>query len=786
MKKVFLLSLLGLIGLIRSCPAQTLDSIIRHIYEPLDKSAVQSGILINQTPVFLWPGRYDGHRLTDSLRLDLDAFGLLYGQFRGASVGRSYLPDPVIYLDRARKLPQASNEVPLMFMATRYDRIRQGAREAGLLDWREGQLYDVKGRHSSPYVQDTCFAFAALRQKVRGRTVQFRLPSALIFNNLGWDICAVQMDFGDGRGFQRLQCDGEAWVTFPEAGEKTLTLRYQHEGRTFETAAYLTVENVEVSADERGGLMSFDTVPNEVVNLGGTTLSLFYSCDDHKLRKPLIVVEGFGGTFTFKSMLDLLKLGNANGQPLDTWLNLHEYDLIWVDLTDPFASVSDNGNALIQALTWINARKHADESSESNAMIGASMGGLVGKYALLKMHNEMGKDSEVEIFFTYDSPLKGANFPIGLQAFIRDIVYNAESVGASTASLANALLLLDSPAAKDMLMARVEITGGVPLSFSTNPAFQFDILQYDIDQLELVQPLGSITRHIVLANGADGGIMQESIEPIQKILDFWVALDEADGAPGPEACYNVQINAEAFAATDQTTLIYRRTIEVGINAFCEPFADDQTYEAILELSSPIGLDNAPGGIGVLGLDDIAGGLPVIAQSLPNLLSTTSDFNLECYSFIPTVSALGNPVGTNPSTSFPCGASGAARCSASDDNLQENPATGEPEFNQGHVTMNGRIATVITEELLAGSQVAGLAPTLNSTEIYNFGKTNNVAGMTTVSTPRTVAQDLIIQNNAQLWINRNDRIGYTGGNTPLNHKPQFFSVFVPGIDCAGGN
>ena len=71
------------------CQARTLEERISNIYAPLDKSEIQIDILIHQTPIFLWPGNYNGQNVADTMQASLDQFGMLYGQFRGAAVGRS-------------------------------------------------------------------------------------------------------------------------------------------------------------------------------------------------------------------------------------------------------------------------------------------------------------------------------------------------------------------------------------------------------------------------------------------------------------------------------------------------------------------------------------------------------------------------------------------------------------------------------------------------------------------------------------------------------------------------
>ena len=416
MKKVFQLALLlaGLGWLAEPCHAQSLESHFRASFAALDQSQISSGILIQQTPIFLSPVPYDGQNTADSARLSLDEFGVLFGQFRGAACGTSFLPEPSVYLDRIRKRYSAGDTVPLMFMATRYDYVRKGAMAEGLLAWDGERLRDAAARRKSPYTQDTCFAFTSLRQEVEGLRVRFQLPGKLIFNNLDLDISQVQVDFGDGRGFQNLRKSEMVEVRYPEGGRKTVTLRYQPaRGQIFTANTFIDV--IYLALSER----AYPDSPDVVVPIAGCTMSFFYSCDDKKIRRPLIVAEGFGGGLvTYSKLLKLLEPQVLpNDQTLGQWLNEREYDLIWIDWNDAGASISNNAYHLANAIEYINQQKHANGSSEPNVLIGASMGGLIGKYALLKMHNFEGKDSEVGKFFTYDSPLSaGANVPLGIQA----------------------------------------------------------------------------------------------------------------------------------------------------------------------------------------------------------------------------------------------------------------------------------------------------------------------------------------------------------------------------------
>ncbi len=81
MRKFFLLlPLLAAMGrLAQPCQAQSLDERIRNIYSPLSKTEVLSGILIHQTPLFVWPGPTNGmlHIVAASLQAGSAEFNLI-------------------------------------------------------------------------------------------------------------------------------------------------------------------------------------------------------------------------------------------------------------------------------------------------------------------------------------------------------------------------------------------------------------------------------------------------------------------------------------------------------------------------------------------------------------------------------------------------------------------------------------------------------------------------------------------------------------------------------------
>ncbi|MBL7829254.1 MAG: T9SS type A sorting domain-containing protein [Saprospiraceae bacterium] len=779
MTKFFRLVLLlaGLGGAAAPCLSQSIEKYLNSTFETLDKNSIVSGILIQKAPIFHNPYWYRGQaELPDSLLLSLDQFGLLYGQFRAAAMGKSYLPDPSVYLGKRHKQYHPGDTIPLMLMATQYDYIPKGALAAGAFTWHEKRLYDAPGRGPSPYRQDTCFVFTCLQQKVRGNNLKFQLPEELIFNNMNWEISQVQMDFNDGRGFRSVTPGQVVSIRYADSGKKKITLQYRpQKNRTLFAGTFVEIEP---AAEER----DYPDEPDEVVNLGGCSMSFFYACDDKKLRRPLIVAEGFGGEIVnFTKMLSLIQPNNLpDGSSLKDFLNERQYDLIWVDWANSGASIVNNANNLIAVLDWVNTKKHENGSSEPNILIGASMGGLVGKYALLQMHNVEGRDSEVSKFFSYDSPINtGANVPLGIQAFVRDIFELASNIGASTAAFQDGLSILDSESARDMTMVRVEVEYTNNDYILVTTSAEHDAFYGQMAALEQIRPLGHITRHIALSNGSGEGRLQENL-PQNEILKIYLKIDDiGDGFPW-ELFYNIHFNAKAWGTVTGRSLIYDQITTVN-----NWLGQTEIFSTNLTLSSPLVLDDAPGSFTDFGLPVLESVGNTFINDIAHLSESEFVVNLEKYCFIPSIGSLNNPAGTNITNSTPLSASVSDRATASFDNTVSSPYPPNlPEYNQDHVSMNSRIATIIANEL-EPAETSELQSSLASGEIYNFGQgaSISVTDPAPLSTPNEISQDVSIGTGGELWINRNNRIGYVHlTDNPFNRKPHPFAVSVPGSEC----
>ncbi len=125
---------------------------------------------------------------------------------------------------------------------------------------------------------------------------------------------------------------------------------------------------------------------------------------------------------------------------------------------------------MIEVIERVNQQKI---TSEQNVVVGASMGGIVSRYALAKMENA-GKSHCTGAFFTLDTPHNGANIPLALQAL--GWFYHATG---TTDELWDAL---NTPAARQQLITTLgaELQAGrVALHNATLPY----ITQLDLGEL---------------------------------------------------------------------------------------------------------------------------------------------------------------------------------------------------------------------------------------------------------------------------------------------------------------
>ena len=297
------------------------------------------------------------------------------------------------------------------------------------------------------------------------------------------------MNFSDGLGPITISSGGTALITYAAPGQFnlawTMSITKNIDGSVTNHTGALTFQANFNPAftypvpgpDEVWGDMLGNTYTPPINNSypsgsaynaplkAGGLVNIRYANPDHILRKPFILVEGFDPILTGSDQYAVLDpAGNTLGYGSLRWdvlvtgrnesfdddpsepsiphtpqfallpgliaqIQAKGYDLVYVDFADAGSYIQANAQFLMEVIERINAKKVGQEQS---VLVGASMGGIVCRYALAKMEQQK-KDHCVGLFGTLDTPHNGANIPLSLQGLAwyfhasgrNDLLWNA-------------------------------------------------------------------------------------------------------------------------------------------------------------------------------------------------------------------------------------------------------------------------------------------------------------------------------------------------------------------------
>jgi hypothetical protein len=213
-----------------------------------------------------------------------------------------------------------------------------------------------------------------------------------------------------------------------------------------------------------------------------------YLSDAHSvLSNPVIIVEGFDinndmnwdELYQYLNQADLIETVCAVG-----------FDAVVLNFTESTDYLQRNAFVVVELLVQV---QDAIDPEMDVVLAGASMGGLVARYALAYMETN-GPAHRVRTFVSFDAPHEGANIPLGVQYWLD--FFKEESSDA-----AYNLSRLDTPAARQMLVYH-----------HTDPAGttgESDPLRADfLADLAAVGDWPSQPRLVAVANGSGTGVNQ--------------------------------------------------------------------------------------------------------------------------------------------------------------------------------------------------------------------------------------------------------------------------------------
>ena len=453
-------------------------------YQYLPAWLYPSGILHNLSPTYLWSFRLDSNGLwhpspqyqaspyyfpgsIPAPLVDQRTWMGLYNEMHNSTSDSLLIPSARIINERD-SIARLSYEVPIAAMHLDFHRVMPGSVDSGYLYFdsllmshlpmpdtlwldRSNGLYRY---HPDPdslarLAMGSYELFAGSLTKAVHYTedtsysLTFGFPRSLMLSNQTDSMTYMEMDFANGQGFRQIQFDQPETVSYTDpaigdANHKILRLRLHYGSRLVETRMPLVVVTGVRLADSTflASSLNFDCALRDVgYDPTEALLSIRYGNPQKELRKPVLLIEGFEtalrpyGDITYNA-LSSGKIYNANGDrilehmerfrdAMDTleWLG---YDLIYIDFKNGREWIQSNALTAVKVIQWINRELQLRQSDEKLVVIGASMGGLIARYALTRMEKE-GCCHNTKTYITYDSPHNGAHIPLGLQATVRHL-----------------------------------------------------------------------------------------------------------------------------------------------------------------------------------------------------------------------------------------------------------------------------------------------------------------------------------------------------------------------------
>lgn len=298
------------------------------------------------------------------------------------------------------------------------------------------------------------FAMAALQDALYyGADVTFVLESELLFAHQGSPLVQLAFDADDGTGLRPLTWDVPTRVSYASPGPKTLVITAKtNDGRELTAKASIVVKRlVTPPPTDTWAITATEPFQGSVA----TGQAYLYLAPGHtSLTNPVVIVEGFDldNSMDWPVLYDLL-----NQQNMLEELNAEGFDAVVLDFTEATEPIQRNAFVLTELLAQVN---NTTPVGKTSVVIGASMGGLVSRYALTWLESQT-IDHQVRTYVSFDSPHGGANIPLGLQHWLD--FFQGDSVDA-----AFLLSRLDTPAARQMLLHHHQSTSSA--SAQADPA----------------------------------------------------------------------------------------------------------------------------------------------------------------------------------------------------------------------------------------------------------------------------------------------------------------------------
>ena len=467
------------------------DSVLNNdsIFDKLDKSKITTGVLYDKAFLLTDVSKYDG--IYDTVN-NLKNWENIYAEIINASVNTPQIPalDTVMNLVNPSQDP-TNQVIPIGIINFNYNFIKATALDSAYLLLQNSQLYDNPNSTTSPYDVAKIFTIAPLQPYIIGTSATFSIVNKFYFSNVSDALQSMAIDFGDGAGYRDVHFGDMITVNYSSSGFVQLKVKATYQNQILNASSFFQAGT---SSGARSisstDLLTFQfnaSVPSQYDFGEGATqtakATVYYGCGNSGpgLVKPFIFVEGFDpgidnnnniiqipgidihslhsqtqyGSFDWDQFFD----GGSHDYDGDTHPDypqialspvlidkLHDegFDIVFLDQKNGTDYIQRNAMTVVELINWVNQNKTGNEKL---VVAGASMGGLVTKFALRYMENN-NMTHNTKLWITFDSPHNGANIPLGDQYFLK---FFASSPKPKPSAIFG-VEIISTPAAQQMLV----------------------------------------------------------------------------------------------------------------------------------------------------------------------------------------------------------------------------------------------------------------------------------------------------------------------------------------------
>jgi len=325
---------------------------------------------------------------------------------------------------RAAARRHAAHEIPVMVLDFEYERLRQPATAPQVVT-------------AADVVVERVFAASGLRETTyRGSACSFGFETAWSAGNRAGGLHDLAVDLDDGRGWRAVRWGDRPLAHYDRRGRKHIRVRATDAtGVTLHASFAIEVAALGTPAPD-DTLHVVASTP--YLGVAGSGSAYVYLAPGHTaVQNPIVVIEGFDldDSMGWDELYAVL-----SQEGLIETLRAQGFDAVVLDFTQATDYIQRNAFVVTELLAQLEA---AIPSAADMVVVGASMGGLVGRYALAVLESQ-AMPARVRTFISFDAPHRGANIPLGVQ-------YWVQFFADLSAEAALQRDLLDTPAARQML-----------------------------------------------------------------------------------------------------------------------------------------------------------------------------------------------------------------------------------------------------------------------------------------------------------------------------------------------